>query len=199
MGFINLQDLDDRMRSRNVDLNENFKKSIENDFLNETRTFSETSEFDIFLSHRKLDSPRILALKEKLEEDYGLTVYVDWIEDKQLSRKHVTKESAKHIRRRMSSCKTLVLAYSEDSQDSLWIPWELGYFDGLKQLVSIMPIFKSPTSEKSYDGQEYLGIYPYVTEQIDTSKKMQLWVNDGNPHKYISYNGWMTGKQPYDR
>ena len=49
MGFINLQDLDSRIKSRYVNLNESIKKSIENDFLNETRAFSDTSEFDVFL------------------------------------------------------------------------------------------------------------------------------------------------------
>ena len=39
------------------------------------------------------------------------------------------------------------------------MPWELGYFDGLRgEKVGILPLLGSPS--QSWVGQEYLGLYP---------------------------------------
>jgi hypothetical protein len=198
MSFVNFQELDSRISKSFGNVNESLLKSFKNEFQEETRLFSDTDEYDIFLSHRYLDAARIRALKDKLEDDYGYSVYVDWIEDTQLSRDNITKETAQQIRKRMSNCKSLILAYSDNSSESLWIPWEMGYFDGLKRLVSIMPIVERPTSYNDYQyiGQEYLGIYSYITEEHDTNQEMQLWVNDEVPECYIAYNDWMKGRKP---
>jgi len=198
MSFVNFQELDSRIQKSFGSLNESLLKSFENEFQEETRSFSEHDEYDIFLSHRYLDAVRIRALKDKLEDDYGFSVYVDWIEDKQLSRDSITKETAQQIRKRMSSCKSLILAFSDNSSESLWIPWEMGYFDGLKQLVSIMPIVERPTSYNDYQyiGQEYLGIYSYITEEVDTHQQKRLWINDEVPECYIAYDEWINGRKP---
>lgn len=53
------------------------------------------------------------------------------------------------------------------------MPWELGYFDGFKSAVAILPI--TATEQASYSGQEYLGLYPYID-----SRAITLWVNRGS-------------------
>ena len=40
------------------------------------------------------------------------------------------------------------------------MPWELGYFDALKQKVAILPLVNK--SDDEYKGQEYLGLYPCI-------------------------------------
>jgi hypothetical protein len=40
------------------------------------------------------------------------------------------------------------------------MPWELGYFDALKRHVAIVPIVK--TSDASFKGTEFVGLYPTV-------------------------------------
>lgn len=116
--------------------------------------------FDIFMSHSFRDAEIIAGIKVLIEET-GLAVYVDWIEDAQLDRNRVTAETADILRQRMSHCRFLLYATSERSSDSKWMPWELGYFDGLKNgKVGILPIVE-PGNDSFY-GQEYLGLYrPY--------------------------------------
>lgn len=120
----------------------------------------EKDQFDVFLSHSISDAEIVLGIKQLLEES-GLKVYVDWIEDTQLDRKAVTKETAEALRRRMRQSKSLIYLSSDSSSSSKWMPWELGYFDGFKPGgVAIMPVLDSPTD--TFKGQEYLGLYPIV-------------------------------------
>ena len=121
---------------------------------------SSYDEFDIFLSHSYADKDIIPALKKELE-DMGYTVYVDWITDKLLSREEVTKETAKVLQKRMQQSKCLFFATSENSPNSKWMPWELGYFDGIKnKRVAVLPISKQNNGFSEYfKGQEYLGLY----------------------------------------
>lgn len=121
--------------------------------------------YDIFLSHAFRDSDLVLGLKNRLESS-GKTVYVDWIDDHQTDRSQVGPATAMLLRRRMRSCESLVYAFTVNSQNSKWMPWELGYFDGFKpNRVALIPIAVSE-GDKSFQGQEYLSIYP-VLEKLD--------------------------------
>ena len=94
-------------------------------------------------------------------EALHLTVYVDWIDDPQLDRAKVTVKTAALLRERMKACSSLVYAHSANSPNSVWMPWELGYFDGLRpHQVWILPLVYDYDSE--YKDQEYLGLYPSV-------------------------------------
>jgi len=139
--------------------------SVDSIILESNQKFeSEDKEYDIFLSHSKIDEKLVLGIKSNLEE-MGYSVYIDWIEDKQLDRSQVTKNTAQTLKNRMNKSKSLIFVTTENSVRSIWMPWELGYFDGYKGKVAILPIKKSDT-DTEYKGQEYLGIYPYVTKNI---------------------------------
>ncbi|MCZ2129130.1 MAG: toll/interleukin-1 receptor domain-containing protein [Bacteroidia bacterium] len=172
-------------------------KTILNESLIQQKTFSATTKtYDIFLSHSSSDASLVAGLKLELE-DLGYSVYVDWIEDPKLSRANVTKETALVLQARMKQCKALLYAFSENATNSKWMPWELGYFDGIKGTVAVLPI--SRTSKSSFQGSEYLGIYYYI--QIDTvsgTNKTALWVYE-TATKYIIFDSWITGTQPIQR
>jgi hypothetical protein len=53
------------------------------------------------------------------------------------------------------------------------MPWELGYFDGLGGAISVLPIVKA--ENEVFNGQEFLGLYPYV----DYVNDFVLYVNKG--------------------
>lgn len=132
------------------------------------------SRFDIFLSHSTSDAEIVLGVKGVLE-DYGNTVYVDWLQDPQLDRSCVTPMTAEIIRERMRQCKSLVYVHSVNSGSSKWMPWELGYFDGFNGAVAIFPVTRNG---ESYKGQEYLGIYPYVDEAPPQGGSTnEIWIN----------------------
>lgn len=114
--------------------------------------------FDVFLSHSYEDSRMILGVRTLLEGT-GLTVYVDWIEDAQADRSQVTAETADMLRVRMAHSGALLFVSTRASVNSKWMPWELGYFDGLRPgKIGILPVLL--TAGGTFQGQEYLGLYP---------------------------------------
>lgn len=124
--------------------------------------------FDIFLSHSSSDSDLILGVKALLE-NAGYTVYVDWVDDAQLDRSHVTRETADLLRRRMKQSNSLVWVATEAAGDSKWMPWELGYFDGFKPgHVAILPLVNNQFD--AFKGQEYLALYPVVGNDVYQSR-----------------------------
>lgn len=115
-------------------------------------------QFDVFLSHSIRDAELVLGVANILKK-MEQKVYVDWVVDPQLSRDSVTKETAETLRDRMKQSSKLLYLATDNASSSKWMPWELGYFDGLKSgNVAILPLVDSAYS--SFQGQEYLGLYP---------------------------------------
>lgn len=177
--------------------------------LSETKLFSETERiineskqytvYDIFLSHCFLDRDVIKGLLLDLTAK-GFKVYVDWIIDPQLDRTNVTKDSAELIRNRMKNSKSLLLAISANATTSKWMPWELGYVDGNTKKCAIIPVYENQyNNPESYEGFEYLKLYPYVKKLNNREGKEKLWVAE-NPTKYVVYNEYLDNNvKPYNR
>lgn len=139
-------------------------------------TTRDSERFDIFLSHSSRDAAVVRGIK-LIMESQGFTVYVDWIADPELDRSRVTKATALLLRKRMGQCKSLIYAATTNSSSSLWMPWELGYFDGLRQSnVAILPLTDHPGEH--FQGQEYLGLYPLVTKGTYTNGRPEVFVED---------------------
>lgn len=121
---------------------------------------------DVFLSHSVLDARVILGLHSLLSSQ-GLRVYVDWIDDPHLDRATVSPATAARLRSKMSESRSLIYATSRAASSSRWMPWELGYFDGLRNSnrISILPIENS--SNNAFVGQEYLGLYRTIEKVLD--------------------------------
>jgi hypothetical protein len=149
--------------------------------------------YAIFMSHASMDSDIILGVKGILEA-MGYSVYIDWIEDPQLDRSKVTPATAATLRERMNLCQSLFYATTENSSSSKWMPWECGYFDGKKQRTAILPITRY--SANSFNGQEYLGLYPYILRDPRNSDNKQcLWVH--RTHEvYVEFESWLAGAEP---
>lgn len=130
----------------------------------EEARFVSLFDIDIFLCHSFIDQKLVLGTKTYLES-LDLRVYVDWIDDQQLSRNSVTSSTANLLRRRMKQSKALVFLCTESSKSSKWCPWELGYFDGFRDgNVFILPLVDG--LEITFNGQEYLGLYPYLSDTL---------------------------------
>lgn len=171
--------------------------AILNESISEQKLFSNTDKtYDIFLSHSSEDKKLITGLKLELE-DIGYTVYIDWVDDPKLDRTHVTKTTAHLLQKRMKQSRSLIYAFSENASNSRWMPWELGYFDGIKGTVAVLPITK--TAKNNFQGSEYLDIYNYIQiDQASGSNKVDLWVHE-KTSKYVIYNAWLTGAKPIQR
>jgi len=150
---------------------------------------------DIFLSHSYDDKELILGVALTIE-DLGYSVYLDWRDDPTLDRKKVTKETAETLRARMKASRCLLYSTTDHYSESKWMPWELGFKDGDNARVAILPVSRSQTT--AYQGQEYLGIYPYITDENDTTGKRRLWVRRSTTC-YVVFDSWLEGAEPTER
>jgi hypothetical protein len=114
--------------------------------------------FDIFLCHAKADADIVLGAK-KLLEDSGKTVYVDWLEDK-VDHGKITRESAEQLRKRMRECNALIFLATQNAPASVWMPWELGYFDGMGRNIAIFPVLDN--AGEAFADHQFLQLYPKV-------------------------------------
>jgi hypothetical protein len=129
------------------------------------------NSYDIFLSHAHEDADIMLGIVEILK-GMNYSVYVDWLEDRQLDRTKVTPAHADLLRKRMQQSKFLLYVTTSNSPSSKWMPWELGYFDGRKpDKVGVLPVLDY--SHSSFIGQEFIGLYPTV-EYSELSNYGQL-------------------------
>lgn len=173
-----------------------FSKTASYILKKEALKFSSEKTYDIFVSHSYSDANEILKLRLIIEE-MGYEIYVDWIEDRELDRSSVSKETADLLRRRMKRCKSLFYVKSKSSRKSTWMPWELGYFDGLKSKVAILPIVEKYLITDKYVGLEYLGLYPYISKDRARGESSEtLWIHESS-NKYVSFDYWLQGKKPY--
>jgi hypothetical protein len=97
----------------------------------------------------------------------------------------------------MKQCKSLLYAFSENASNSKWMPWELGYFDGIKGTAAVLPI--SNSTKEDFQGSEYLGIYYYIQiDTIESTNKLTIWVHEARS-KYVLFDAWLNGSQPRQR
>lgn len=151
-------------------------------------------KYHMFLSHSFSDAEIVLGIVLELE-DMGYVAYVDWKEDTDLDRQNTSKETANRLRARMHSCDSLFYATSETARTSKWMPWEAGYFDGIKQKVAILPVMDVAQTINQYRGQEYLGLYPYITRDNDPiSRKPTLYVHE-DENRVEPYDVWVKDKK----
>lgn len=157
-----------------------------------------SDKFDIFLSHSFNDQKLILGIWLTLE-DMGYKVYVDWIHDRTLSRDQVTSKTALVLRERMLNSRCLFFATTSNSSQSKWMPWELGFKDGHNRRSAIFPVTQEVSRTNDFYGQEYLGIYPYVTKDTPTGEnKEKLWIQKSRSN-YVLFDRWLNGHEPTER
>ena len=157
MAFLTKEDVRQAARGR---VQKSVSRSAKQILQEAVRASINQDRFDVFLSHASEDSELVLGVREILV-GLGLSVYIDWIDDAQLDRERVTAENAEILRGRMRSSKSFIFLTTKNSSSSRWMPWELGYFDGIKTgFIGILPIVDSAGGQ--FSGQEYLGLYPVV-------------------------------------
>lgn len=114
--------------------------------------------WDFFFSHCIADREAVYGVVDHLKQ-HGASVYVDWMVDTEMKRSNVSARTAANLKQRMRQCRALIFGTSSTSRGSVWMPWELGYFDGIKPgQVSILPLVERESD--GFPGQEYIGLYP---------------------------------------
>ncbi|MHC1672066.1 hypothetical protein ACODUM_04315 [Stenotrophomonas maltophilia] len=161
-------------------------------------SYEPREEFDIFLSHSINDSDLVLGMMVLLQKQ-GLKVYVDWVVDKKLDRNLVDKETAAVLRERMKSSSSLMYIATDNASNSKWMPWELGFFDGYRPgQVAVLPLMDFET--QSFEGQEYLGLYPIVTKKLENYVTYHFVEDRGNQWSNLkSFARGVPSWQRYNR
>lgn len=137
-------------------------KSINESYANKSLVHSLEETFDVFLCHSSSDIEEILRLKSYLLSKYKKKAYVCEVDDPQLNPAKANKKTAETLQQRMRSSNELYFVLSKNTQKSIWMPWELGYFDGIKnKKIEIFPLIEKSEDEIfDFEGQEYLELYP---------------------------------------
>ncbi len=166
--------------------------------LAEATRFDPDQTYDVFLSHSSHDKELVLGVKNRLE-GARCTVYVDWIEDRDLDRTAVTPENADRLRRRMRNCRSLVYLATDRSLLSKWSMWEIGNFDGMARPIGILPVLEDRDNNE-FEGVEFLGLYPTIEQHpaaieggfnlvvpLRDRAKLKIWAAAGSkPNRSMS-------------
>jgi len=115
-----------------------------------------------FLSHSHKDAALAKGVQEFLQSK-GWKVYIDW-EDCSMPDKP-NRKTAENIQKRIKQLDWFLFLATNNSINSKWCPWELGYADGVKKYDSIVVIGTSD-SLGNYYGNEYMQLY----RSINTAK-----------------------------
>ena len=126
-------------------------------------------DFDVFISHSIANTALVDRLLQHLN-DLGLVAFVDWKNDSEdLKRSKSNQFTAEVIKLRLRQSKSLLLIRSKESDSSIWVAWELGYFSALNRQITIFE-----TGGNLDDSPEFIGGYSKV--EFRDSK---LQVSDG--------------------
>jgi hypothetical protein len=111
----------------------------------------------VFLSHATADDDLVAGVVLILENDGG-KVYADHYDSSLPGADCIA--IAHHVRTVIRECGKLALLASPRSQNSKWIPWELGLGDGTRHERN-MALFPSAeySTDMTWSEQEYLGLY----------------------------------------
>ena len=150
--------------------------------------------YDLFISHSFKDKDLVTGLYHLFYKS-NYKVYIDWIDDITLDRTNVTPGTASTIKKRILNSSGTSYIATSNSTTSKWCPWELGVADGAIGKVCILPVMEA----NSFNGQEYLGLYPYLDyEKIEGKEEYEFWVCDQKNKKiYVSLRKWLSGQQPF--
>jgi hypothetical protein len=141
--------------------------------------------FDIFLSYRAVDveyAAGVYAFLTRL----GYKVYLDRIMDPHLDRTKVNIATGNCLRGRLMQSLSLFYVVSENSADSKWMPWELGFEDGYRAKSAVVPIADKNRAE--FVGVEFAAIYPKVIPAINES--MIFIVDPDESGQLTEFKAW---------
>jgi hypothetical protein len=127
-----------------------------------------------FLSHSSKDEELVTGAIRILH-NHGASVYVD--KKDPLLPPYTNKETASTLRTRIGQAGKFVLLASTNSQESKWVPWELGLADGRKSMsqIALFPAVDN-AHETSWTSSEYLGLYDRIVYGSLENFEKDVWM-----------------------
>ena len=131
--------------------------------------------YDVFISYRHRDSAAVEQLAADIEA-LGYEVFCDRHFSGLNDPNEIKRETIKTIRQHIAKATCLIVAYSRESAKKdvakgepvgVWMPWELGYFDGAMTSRIAVYLLDGPRGKEDaktfYKGCEYLQLYEEIT------------------------------------
>ena len=154
-----------------------------NEVKNERRPLAETT---IFLSHSHEDlkdgsvDKTIVFLR-----NLGIRIYIDSHDS---SMPPLTNaDTANKIKRAVTDNRKFIFLATNNSIKSRWCNWELGFGDA-KKYINHIALFPLSEDSGSWQGNEYLRIYPRIEETTQGSNIYRVMYPDG---KQLSVTDWL--------
>lgn len=140
---------------------------------------SGASERGVFLSHSHLDRELVLSVVS-LVERAGVPVYVDWLDDG--LPEATSSQTANKLRNKIRERDRFIVLGTQNGLNSKWVPWELGYADGVKdnEHIAILPI---NARGENWVGNEYMGVY----QSIELDGNSLVVVGDGRKKSLVEW------------
>lgn len=150
-----------------------------------------TAGKSVFLSHSAKDNDLLPAVVHILE-NHGASVYVDTNDNRLPERP--SEQTGQILRETIDACRKLVVFVTTNSNNSRWIPWELGIGDGKK---SAWHVCFFPSADKAYEqdwaGVEYLGLYDRIVWGPLQGHEKPLWmVLDHKANTAVELSQWLA-------
>ncbi|MCC6448436.1 MAG: toll/interleukin-1 receptor domain-containing protein [Chitinophagaceae bacterium] len=142
----------------------------------------------IFLSYRRKDLEYVQEIVGFLIMQ-GINVYIDYLDELLPNPPDYT--TADILRRRIQNCQKFILLATPNSNESHWMPWELGLGDGFigYENTLILPLLNY---ESTWDEREYYKTYGFIKEGENnggTKKDWAVFYPNGNK---LWLNEWLN-------
>lgn len=125
---------EEHVKAKVIDNPDDLNRIIDNDIVESMK------RYNIFISHSTKDRNFLIDLVHDINKQ-GKNVYVDWMEDiEALQRSKTNAQTASVIKHRIDSSDVVLCIKTEGALSSEWIPWELGYADGIGKSIFVMDI-----------------------------------------------------------
>jgi hypothetical protein len=155
-----------------------------NESKQETRT---TATVTVFLSHshddlEKIEADKVIVLLRRV----GVRVYIDSA-DTTLP-PFTSSATAKKIKEQIKQNKKFILVATNKAINSKWCNWELGFGDAHKYIdnIALIPLADNAAT---WNGAEYLRIYPRIEESETLSNVFKVIFPNGNS---VSLKDWLN-------
>jgi hypothetical protein len=152
--------------------------------------------FDIFLSYRSTDAMVVLGLYHWLTRR-GYFAYLDSLDISLPNPASVNRRTADILRKRMVQSQSLFVITTQDMPSSAWVPWELGFTDGLTGKAAVLYI--ADRSNVAFNRQSYFALYAEVQRDNAKSKPFDLHINDtfARPALHCDWGHWLKLPKRY--
>jgi len=148
----------------------NYRQSIdESAILSKAATKKKTA----FLCHSHNDLQLVKGLIVLFKEA-GVELYIDWQDTSMPNSPNAT--TAKKIQLKIRESDLFIFLATENSKNSRWCPWEIGFADSSAKKIYIIPTHDT----NNYYGNEYLELYPRIDEGSSETKSGLALFKPGN-------------------